>query len=115
MTVLWVTTTWVTFPPAGGGMGLATATWPTWPPVSAIKMRGMPLTATPMAMPVSSARRLPGLAGGVGGLPARRASTRAAISLSTFSRERCHNRAAVLGAKLTVHLGGGADVLRGQR
>jgi len=85
MTVLWVST-WVTFPPAAWGMGLATATWATWLPVSAIKMRGMPLTATPMATPVSSARRLPGPAGGVCGLPARRASTRAAISLSTFSR-----------------------------
>ena len=61
-------------------------------------------------MPVSSVRRLSVFASSVGGIPARRASTRAAISLSTFSRNDA-TTASLYSGPSPVYLGGGADFL----
>jgi hypothetical protein len=61
---LWDATTWVAFPLAAWDTCLTC--------IKTSKRRGMPPTAAPIAMPVSSVRRLPGFAGFVRGVLARR-------------------------------------------
>src|ERR1039457_1148208 len=74
-----------------------------------------PLIAMPIAIPFSSVLRLPGSVGVVRGVPARRASTRAAISLSTFSRNDATTASLYSEPELMVRLGGGANLFWGQR